>query len=56
MEEGNIMKCTYQASAFSNTSSLTNALRHCSKLTLETPRAAGIGNDKYMKELYVVDV
>ena len=46
---------TYHASAFSITSVLTKASRHCCMSTLLF-LVDGIGKDKYMKLLYVVDV
>jgi len=46
---------TYHASAFSMTSVLTNASRQCCMSTLLF-LVVGIGKDKYMKLLYVVDV
>jgi hypothetical protein len=46
---------TYHASAFSITSVLTNASRQCCISTLLF-LVDGIGKDKYMKLLYVVDV
>ena len=48
-------KMTYHASAFSITSVLTKASRHCCMSTLLF-LVDGIGKDKYMKLLYVVDV
>jgi hypothetical protein len=48
-------KPTYHASDFSMTSVLTNASRHCCMSTLLF-LVDGIGKDKYMKLLYVVDV
>lgn len=47
---------TDQASDFSIVSGLTNASKHCFNDTLVTPRPVGIGSDKYMNVLYVVEV
>ena len=48
-------KMAYHASAFSMTSVLTNASRHSCMSTLLF-LVDGIGKDRYMKLLYVVDV
>jgi hypothetical protein len=48
-------KTTYHASAFSMTSVLTKASRHCCMSTLLL-LVDGIGKDRYIKLLYVVDV
>jgi hypothetical protein len=46
----------YQASDPASTSSLTNASRHDCKDVLDGPFKEGMGRERYMKELYVVDV
>lgn len=51
-----VRRSTHHEFSFSMTSSRTKWSRHWLSVTLLTPRPAGIGNDKYMNELYVVDV
>lgn len=53
---GNMTGFTHQASVFSMTSDLTNASKHCVKVTFEELRPEGKGSVKYIKLLYVVDV